>query len=99
MITPLLGDDKQAIIDECHSKVEAKYYDSVLPVCKQAAEQGDVVSLFNLGLMFDLAKARPKDNIMAYVWYNIASAQREEKAKKIEILLKKKCHPVKYVKC
>jgi TPR repeat protein len=46
----------------------------------------DASAQLNLGAIFGHGRGTPKDNVMAYVWFNIAAAQGNEKAKEIEAL-------------
>jgi O-glycosyl hydrolase len=82
LAAPVLADDKQAFIDECYSKHAANDYNSAFTGCKQLAEQGNAGAQSLLGLMFSNGKGTPKDNVMAYIWWNVAAAQGDEDAKK-----------------
>jgi TPR repeat protein len=45
-----------------------------------AAEQGDAKVQSNLGVMYAYGKSVLQDNVMAHMWYNIASANGHDKA-------------------
>jgi TPR repeat protein len=45
-----------------------------------AAEQGDAKVQSNLGVMYGKGKGVLQDNVMAHMWYNIASANGDDKA-------------------
>ena len=54
---------------------------------KKAAEQGDVDAQIRLGFMYDYSKGVPEDDIQAYAWISLASAQGMKNAKKAKELL------------
>lgn len=41
---------------------------------RKAAEQGCDESQFYLGLMYALGKGVPRDDVLAYMWFNISDA-------------------------
>ena len=45
------------------------------------AEQGDAEAKYNLGLCYDNGDGVPEDDITAYMWFNLASAQGLDTAK------------------
>jgi len=49
---------------------------------KKAAEQGDADAQFNLGYMYYKGNGVVEDDVMAYLWWNLAAAQGFESAKK-----------------
>ena len=50
-----------------------------------AAEQGHAEAQINLGVMYETGRGVLQDNTMAHMWYNIASANGNEKAAGTEI--------------
>jgi hypothetical protein len=44
------------------------------------AEQGDANAQNNLGFMYVAGDGVPEDNVLAYMWYNLAAAQENEVA-------------------
>ena len=54
---------------------------------KKAAELGHVDAQYIIGVMYAIGEGVPEDDIQAYAWISLASAQGMENAKKaIEIL-------------
>ena len=43
-----------------------------------AADQGDAKAQYNLGVMYALGEGVPEDNLLAYMWANIAGANGED---------------------
>ena len=43
-----------------------------------AAEQGDAEAQGNLGVMYGNGTGVPKDNLLAYMWWNIAGANGQD---------------------
>jgi TPR repeat protein len=39
------------------------------------AALGDVIAQFNLGFMYEDGEGVPEDDVLAYMWYNLAAAQ------------------------
>ncbi len=54
---------------------------------KKAAEQGRVDAQYNLGFMYDKGEGVPEDDIQAYAWISLVSAQGMENAKKAKEIL------------
>ena len=48
----------------------------------QAAEQGDADAQLNLGVMYANGKGVPQDFILAHMWFNLAAAQGDARARK-----------------
>jgi len=71
----VLADDKQNVIDACFLKYVDNDHKSALPLCKQAAEQGDSSAQVNLGMMYDNGRGTPKDDKQAVYWYTQAAEQ------------------------
>ena len=42
---------------------------------KALAEQGDAVSQYHLGYMYEYGRRVPKDRVLAYMWYSLAAAR------------------------
>ena len=49
---------------------------------RKAAEQGSIAAQFNLGLMYAKGQGVIKDNVMTHMYWNIAAAGGDKKAKK-----------------
>ena len=47
---------------------------------RRAAEQGDAKAQFNLGLMYDEGKGVSKDNVFAYMWWNLSASMGNDDA-------------------
>ncbi len=58
----------------------AKWYRVVAKSYRLAAEQGDVVAQYDLGLMYLKGKGIPQDDVQAYAWLNLVVAQGYEDA-------------------
>ncbi len=54
---------------------------------KKAAEQGHAVAQYDLGVMYETGEGVPEDDIQAYAWISLASAQGVENAKKVKEML------------
>ena len=50
---------------------------------RKAAEQGDAIAQFNLGLKYANGEGVPKDDVQAYAWANLAGAQGHESAREL----------------
>ena len=50
---------------------------------RKAAEQGDAIAQYNLGLMYADGEGVPKDDVQAYAWANLAGAQGLESAREL----------------
>jgi len=48
---------------------------------RAAAEEGEAWGQYNLGVMYAKGEGVPEDNVMAYMWWNLAAAQANEVAK------------------
>ena len=51
-----------------------------------AAEQGDAEAQGNLGVMYGNGTGVPKDNLLAYMWWNIAGANGQDVEENMGIL-------------
>lgn len=65
---------------ECGSLFSSEQYDAALPVCKRAAEQGDVGAQTVLGVMYEDSKGVPQDKKEAAKWYRLAAEQGDADA-------------------
>ena len=61
---------------------------------RRAAESGDAIAQFNLGIAYYEGEGVPKDYVHAYAWFNIAGMQNGEQARKARDVLEKKMTPV-----
>ncbi len=57
---------------------QAGDYATALQEWRPLAEQGDASAQYYLGVMYDNGKGVLQDNIMAHMWYNIASANGDD---------------------
>ena len=48
---------------------------------KALAEQGDAVSQYHLGYMYEYGRRVPKDPVLAYMWYSLAAARGHQQAR------------------
>ena len=48
---------------------------------RQAAERGDGAAQYKLGVMYATSQAKTKDDVVAYMWFNLAAAQGNEEAR------------------
>lgn len=55
-------------------------YATALEEWKPLAEQGDAYAHYNLGGMYYKGQGVPQSNVMAHMWYNIASANGHPEA-------------------
>ena len=60
---------------------------------RKAADQGDAQAQFNLGVLYVTGEGVPEDNVLAYVWWNLAAAQDSKRAKKRKEAIKAKMTP------
>jgi TPR repeat protein len=61
--------------DACYSKYKTGDHDSALLICTKAAEQGEVIAQFNLGVLHANGKDTPKEDKQAIYWYTKAAEQ------------------------
>jgi TPR repeat protein len=84
LVAPVLADYKQADIDECYFNSVAKHFNTAFPVCKRAAEQGDVYAQIFLG---DMLRSdgldTPKDDKQAVYWFTKAAEQGVAQAQRL----------------
>ncbi len=58
----------------------ASFRTAALREYKPLAEQGVALAQFNLGIRYDQSRGVPKDDVQAYMWFNLAAAQGDEDA-------------------
>jgi TPR repeat protein len=69
LVSPVSADDKQAEIDECYFNFVSNHFDTAFPVCKRAAELGDVYAQIFLGIMLrNDGLDTAKDDKQAVYW-------------------------------
>ena len=56
-------------------------YAAAFRLMRPLAEQGDASAQFNLGIMYSEGKGVTHDHIQAHMWFNLAAARGEEKAR------------------
>lgn len=61
---------------------------------RAAAAKGEAWAQFNLAGMYYQGKGVPEDNVMAYMWINLAAAQGAEDAKKNKGIVQESMTPV-----
>ena len=59
---------------------KGEQYRNAIKWSRKAAEQGYAAAQFNLALMYDEGEGVPKDDVQAYMWFNLAAAQEYEDA-------------------
>ena len=60
----------------------ADWQESQTKLAKKAAEQGDADAQKNLGMMYAHGRGVPKDDVKAYMFFNLAAAQGDKDAEK-----------------
>lgn len=65
-------------------------YKKALQWFSKAAEQGEALAQYNLGLMYFNGFGVPQDYVQAYKWFNLSAAQGNEKARENRDSLLKK---------
>ena len=55
-----------------------------------AAEQGFANAQYNLGIMYDTGDGVPEDDVLAYMWANLAAAQGHENAQEIQNIIEER---------
>ncbi len=58
----------------------AQDYAQALKWCRKAAEQGHADAQYILGFMYETGEGVTQDYTQAYMWYNLAIAQKDEVA-------------------
>jgi TPR repeat protein len=54
---------------------------------RKAAEQGVFIAQLSLGLCYANGEGVPEDDVKAYMWLNLASAQGDEESKRLKAVL------------
>jgi TPR repeat protein len=54
---------------------------------RASAEQGDALAQFKLGSFYARGEGVPEDDVKAYMWLNLASAQGDEESKRLKAVL------------
>jgi TPR repeat protein len=68
--------------DGCHNFLSKMQYERALPECKKAAEQGDALAQYYLGVMYDKGKGVTRDAKEAARWYRKAADQGHASAQR-----------------
>ena len=63
-----------------YAAYQAGDYDNAIQEWTPLAEAGNAVTQFMLGVMYDNGLGVLQDNVMAHMWYNISSANGNDKA-------------------
>lgn len=58
----------------------AEDYKEAVKWYEKAAEQGDISSQVNLGVMYFMGQGGPPDYVQAHMWYSVAAANGDEEA-------------------
>ena len=83
LTAPVYAQDFDKIIAEFNKGVAAHNrgdYGTDLQVFKIVAEQNHAAVQYNLGVMYSFGRGVPQDFVQAYMWFNLAAAQGNEKA-------------------
>ena len=81
-ITLLVGSVSVATAQDFNKGLEAAQsgdYQTALREWRPLAEQGVAIAQFNLGVMYQFGDGVLQSNVMAHMWYNIASANGHPK--------------------
>jgi TPR repeat protein len=73
LAAPVFADTSQKLA--CYIAID---YDTAFHTCTKAAKQGK--AQYELGFMYYNGQGTPKNNVLAYVWWNITAAQGHESA-------------------
>lgn len=76
------GWQRFSVGDEKNLKAAADWY-------RKAAEQGYASAQRNLGVMYSDGRGVPKDEAQAYMWYNLAAALGNDRARSNRAILEK----------
>jgi TPR repeat protein len=60
---------------------------------RQLAEQGNAAAQYNLGLMYEKSRGVAQDYVQAHMWYNLAAAKGEKRARKLRDSLAERMTP------
>ena len=63
-----------------YDAAQAGDYATAIQEWTPLAEAGNAVTQYNLGVMYENGQGVLQDNVMAHMWYNIASANGHDKA-------------------
>ena len=74
--TPVAAQDLQ----KGYAAYQAGDYATAIQEWTPLAAAGDAVTQYNMGLMYKNGRGVLQDNVMAHMWYNIASANGHDKA-------------------
>jgi TPR repeat protein len=83
LTAPVNAQDFDKVIAEFNKGVAAHTrgdYGTALQVFKIVAEQNHAAAQYNLGVMYSFGRGVPQDYVQAYMWFNLAAAQGNEKA-------------------
>ena len=83
LTAPVNAQDFDKVIAEFNNGVAAYNrgnYGTALQVFKTVAEQNHAAAQYNLGVMYSFGRGVPQDYVQAYMWFNLAAAQGNEKA-------------------
>ena len=61
----------------------AEDYKEAVKWYEKAAEQGDISSQVNLGVMYFMGQGGPPDYVQAHMWYSVAAANGDEEAERL----------------
>ncbi len=83
LTAPVNAQDFDKVVAEFNKGVAAYNrgdYGTALQVFKIVAEQNHAAAQYNLGVMYSFGRGVPQDFVQAYMWFNLAAAQGNEKA-------------------
>jgi TPR repeat protein len=64
-------------------------YETAARLFHPLAEQGDAAAQYNLGVMYGKGQGVPRDDVLAYMWFNLAAAQGDPNGKGLRDLVAK----------
>ena len=73
LAAPVFADSKQDILGTCTDNYLADDFNSALPSCTKAAEQGHAQAQIDLGNMHAYGKGTPQDDKQAVYWHTKAA--------------------------
>jgi TPR repeat protein len=75
--------------DGAEAAYERGDYETAARLFLPLAEQGDAAAQYNLGVMYGKGQGVPRDDVLAYMWFNLAAAQGDPNGKGLRDLVAK----------
>ena len=82
LTTPIQAQDAVPAFSEGVAAYESGDYATALRIFKVHAALGDAYAQNNLGLVYGNGQGVPQDYVRAYMWFGLAAAQGDERARK-----------------